>query len=184
MRFCFTVTLLAAFALASSPAWGQTSPAPEATPTATPGTTMMAPLAPTTGPTPLQTITLEACNGIKFPIFLAVAYPDGNSETSRGWQFIEPDKCVTVGPFPLNRKRFSFYAFGDRGRKDWVGDSNFCVNTRASFKYENAARAVEGSLCPDQGPTRKFISVTPARLFPNDPDKRDTPALKFKFNFN
>jgi uncharacterized membrane protein len=178
--------MLVAFVVASAPAWGDTTPAPvpAPSPTAAPGTTMTTTLAPDVGPTPLQTITFEACNQVKFPIFLTVAYPDGNSETSRGWQFIDTGTCVTLGPFPLNRKRFSFYAFGDRGRKDWVGPNNFCVNTRASFKYENAYRSTAGSLCPDQNPTRSFISVTPALLLPNDPERRDQPALKFKYNFS
>ncbi len=176
--------ILALVVIAAAPAQAQVSPAPAVVaPSPAPSPNMMNVLAPTFATPPLQTITFEGCNQMPYTISVSVAYPDGNTETAAGWQPIAAGTCATMGPFPLNRKRFSFYAFGDRGRKDWVGPTNFCVNTGA-YKFENAYRATSGSLCPNQGPTRPFISVTPAMLLPNDPSKRDDPALKFKYNFN
>jgi len=180
MRSRFVLAILAAFVIPAAPAWGQTTPAPA--PSASAAMTNV--LAPTLATPPLQTITFEACNQMKYTIAVAVAYPEGNSETSRGWEPIQPDTCSTMGPFPLNRNRFSFYGTGDRGRKTWEGSTNFCVNSRDIFTYQNAYRAASGSLCPDQNSTRPFISVTPAMLLPKDPDKRNDPALKFKFTFN
>jgi uncharacterized membrane protein len=198
MRPNLVVSILAAFAIASSPASAQT-PGPEASAAAA-ATATAAPaafpdrLAPKLDTPPLQTITFEACNKMPYLIVVAVAYQEGKGETARGWQPIAAGTCTTMGPFPINRKRFSFFATartGGRSRKDWAGSSYFCVNAGASFTYENAARANPDALCPDppsivpdQSPIRPFISVTPAMLLPNDPAKRDDPALRFKFNFS
>jgi uncharacterized membrane protein len=181
MRFSLTALLiLPILVVAAYPANGQSpSPAPSAT------------AAPSAAPSTwgnVQTLSFEACNdSASATIFVAIAHPEEKSETSRGWWRVDKGTCTKVGTFPIDHKSFGIYADAREGRfapetRAWGGPAQYCVNIRAAFAIKAAARK-GGGLCNEQQELRGFVLVTPAMLFPNNPDRQNDSNLSFKYTF-
>jgi uncharacterized membrane protein len=165
--------------LAAWPARAQSpSPAPSAAPSASP-----------TSWGDVQTLAFTACNETgAAAIFVAIAYPEDKSETSRGWWGVKKGECTEVGTYPIDHKAFGIYAaVRGEGRyaletRTWPGPMQYCVNLGALFTIKGGARK-GGGFCPEGQTTRGFVQVTPAMLFPNSPDRQNDKNLSFKYTF-
>jgi uncharacterized membrane protein len=95
--------------------------------------------------------SVDFCSKFNVPIFVGVAYNQGDDWISTGWQRVEPGQCLT-DPFGLSVNVFYY-----RGETDWIrngrrktqwswgnGGRRFSV-TDKGFTFHHADGAIRGA---------------------------------------